>query len=422
MLSSLFFLNSYGEVLIEKQFREKIPRNVLEDYWSTYMHPLRSLEEAASVVQYSRYAFIHILREGVVMLGVTTREIPPMMTIEILSMIHRKLAYYLKEMTEERLKENFSLVYQLLEELIDNGYPLTTEYHLLQELVPKPGIEAQLRSLLDKPKSNGARAAHEGGAISWRSPDIKYAANEMFFDCTEFMDVVVGAEGQVVRANIRGEIDCNCKLSGMPDVLVSLRNHELIEDIAYHRCVRHNRYESDRVLNFIPPDGPFRLLQYRTKNIPNLIPPFYVNPQVTFNKHSGRLNCMVGIRGGNLGLDKDKEVHKVVIRIPLPPHADVVKVSSISTGTYTFSQQSKVLTWKIGHLTMNSPSLSAEFSVKQSDEITENTGEPVSVEFQIPNHNISGVKIESVNVHENYKPYKGVKYMTRAGRFSVRTV
>eukprot|EP00744_Colponema_vietnamica_P033153 GILI01054322.1.p1 GENE.GILI01054322.1~~GILI01054322.1.p1 ORF type:complete len:172 (-),score=34.28 GILI01054322.1:40-555(-) len=171
MLSSLFFLNSYGEVLIEKQFREKIPRNVLEDYWSTYMHPLRSLEEAASVVQYSRYAFIHILREGVVMLGVTTREVPPMMTIEILSMVHRKLAFYLKEMTEDRLKENFSLVYQLLEELIDNGYPLTTEYHLLQELVPKPGIEAQLRSLLDKPKS-GARS-QDGGAITWLTPDIK---------------------------------------------------------------------------------------------------------------------------------------------------------------------------------------------------------------------------------------------------------
>lgn len=420
MLSSLFFLNSYGEVLIEKQFREKIPRNVLEDYWATYMQPLRSLEEASSVVQYSRYAFIHIVRGQVVMLGVTTREVPPMMTIEILSMIHRKLHYYLKEVTEIKLKENFSLVYQLLEELIDNGYPLTTEYHLLEELVPKPGIEAQLRSFLEKPKGKGTM---ESGVITWRSPDIKYAANELFFDCTEFMDVVVGAEGQVVRSSIRGEIDCTSRLSGMPDVVVNLRNVDLLEDVAYHRCVRHNRYEGDRVLNFVPPDGPFRLFQYRTKTIPNLIPPFYVNPQVTFNKQSGRINCMVGVRGGNFTTDKDKEIHKVVVHIPLPPHADSVKISSVSHGTYVYNSQSKVLTWKIGHLPpTNSPSLSAVFTVKPNDDIVENTGEPVKAEFQIPNHNMSGVKIESVNVNERYKPYKGVKYMVKGGRFSVRTV
>lgn len=420
MLSSLFFLNTYGEVLIEKQFREKIPRNVLEDYWSTYMQPLRSLEEASSVVQYSRYAFIHIVRDKVVMLGVTTREVPPMMTLEILSMIHRKLHYYLKEVTEERLKENFSLVYQLLEELIDNGYPLTTEYHVLQELVHKPGIEAQLRSFLDKPKSS--KGGSDGGVISWRSPHIKYAANELFFDVIEYLDVVVGAEGQVIRASIRGEIDCTSRLSGMPDVVVNLRNNDLLEDVAYHRCVRHNRYEGDRVLNFVPPDGPFRLFQYRTKPIPNLIPPFYVNPQVTFNKQSGRVNCMVGVRGGNLSSDKDKEIHKVVVHIPLPPHTDSVKVSAVTHGTYTYNAQSRTLTWKIGHLPTASPSLSAVFTVKPNDDIAENTGEPVKVEFQIPNHNMSTVKIESVNVSESYKPYKGVKYMVKGGRFSVRTV
>lgn len=417
MLSSLFFLNTYGEVLIEKQFREKIPRNVLEDYWATYMQPLRSLEEASSVVHYTRYAFIHIVRGGIVMLGVTTREVPPMMTIEILSMIHAKLHYYLKEVNEFRLKENFSLVYQLLEELIDNGYPLTTEYHLLEELVPRPGLEAQLRSFLETKKGGT-----ESGAISWRSPNIKYAANELFFDCTEYMDVVVGAEGQVIRASIRGEIDATSRLSGMPDVTVNLRNIDMLDDVSYHRCVRHNRYEGDRVINFVPPDGPFRLFQYRTKPIPDLIPPFYVNPQVTFNKQSGRINCMVGIRGGTLATARDSDIHKVTVHIPLPPHADSVKVSSVSCGTYAYNSQSKVLTWKIGHLPSNSPSLSAVFTVKPCEDVAENTGEPVKVEFQIPNHNVSGVKIESVNVSERYKPYKGVKYMVKGGRFSVRTV
>jgi len=44
------------------------------------------------------------------------------------------------------------------------------------------------------------------------------------------------------------------------------------------------------------------------------------------------------------------------------------------------------------------------------------------VNFQIPNHSVSGISVSSVTITgEGYKPFKGVKYITKAGRFSIRT-
>lgn len=39
---------------------------------------------------------------------------------------------------ESAIKESFSLVYQLLEEMMDNGYPLTTEPNALKAMIRPP--------------------------------------------------------------------------------------------------------------------------------------------------------------------------------------------------------------------------------------------------------------------------------------------
>lgn len=36
-----------------------------------------------------------------------------------------------------------------------------------------------------------------------------------------------------------------------------------LEDIKFHQCVRLNKFESERLITFIPPDGEFELMTYR---------------------------------------------------------------------------------------------------------------------------------------------------------------
>jgi AP-3 complex subunit mu len=58
------------------------------------------------------------------------------------------------------------------------------------------------------------------------------------------------------------QIDCCVKLSGMPDLTLTFMNPRLLDDVSFHPCVRHKRWENERVLSFVPPDGNFRLLSY----------------------------------------------------------------------------------------------------------------------------------------------------------------
>lgn len=341
MISNLFFLNSSGDVIIEKQFQDKFARTSLEAYWSTFIQPLNRLEDAPNVIQFSSFAHVQIVRDGVLILGITSHETPPMLIVEVLNMLASTLQSYIKSLDEQSLKDNFSLVYQLLEEMVHNGFPLTTELHLLEDLVPRSSLENRVKSLLlDKGSSSptrdsgaagggssfnpnslegtgksatafGSSSSHINGGvpgIAWRGEGVRYTANELLLDVTEFMDVVMDADGGVVRYSVRGQIDAVCKLGGMPEVTMRMTGIDGVEDIGFHRCVRHSQYESSRLISFVPPDGAFTLCTYRCKpqqfaanaptnrhGVPQILPPFYTNPQVSFFGNTGRVTCMVGL-------------------------------------------------------------------------------------------------------------------------------
>ena len=36
-----------------------------------------------------------------------------------------------------------------------------------------------------------------------------------------------------------------------------------MEDVNFHQCVRLSKFETDRTISFIPPDGAFELMSYR---------------------------------------------------------------------------------------------------------------------------------------------------------------
>jgi AP-1 complex subunit mu len=45
------------------------------------------------------------------------------------------LVGYFKELEEESVRDNFVVIYELLDEMMDNGYPQTTEQKLLRDFI-----------------------------------------------------------------------------------------------------------------------------------------------------------------------------------------------------------------------------------------------------------------------------------------------
>lgn len=111
----------------------------------------------------------------------------------------------------------------------------------------------------------------------------------------------VNSNGNVVRSEILGAIKMKCYLSGMPELRLGLNDKVMfestgrsvllfslyisyfvftiliivspysaargkaieMEDVKFHQCVRLSRFENDRTISFIPPDGEFELMSYR---------------------------------------------------------------------------------------------------------------------------------------------------------------
>jgi len=57
------------------------------------------------------------------------------MVFSFLHTLIEVLIDYFKELEEESVRDNFVVIYELLDEMMDNGYPQTTEFKLLKEFI-----------------------------------------------------------------------------------------------------------------------------------------------------------------------------------------------------------------------------------------------------------------------------------------------
>ena len=82
-----------------------------------------------------------ILRDGLSYLAACPGEISPLLVLEFLHRVADIFVdYFGSPADESAIKENFSTVYQLLEEMLDNGWPLTTEPNALQAMIRPPSV------------------------------------------------------------------------------------------------------------------------------------------------------------------------------------------------------------------------------------------------------------------------------------------
>lgn len=81
----------------------------------------------------------------------------------------------------------------------------------------------------------------------------------------------------------------------MPDLTLSFMNPRLFDDVSFHPCVRFKRWEGERILSFIPPDGNFRLMSYHIGSQSVVAIPIYVRHNLVLRSgEQGKLDITVG--------------------------------------------------------------------------------------------------------------------------------
>uniref|UniRef100_A0A914Y1J5 MHD domain-containing protein n=1 Tax=Panagrolaimus superbus TaxID=310955 RepID=A0A914Y1J5_9BILA len=415
MINSLFIVNTSCDILLEKHYKSVIHRSIC-DYFFEIQKKVDNPEDVLPVIQTPHHYLINIYHNSLYLIAVTLNETPPLMVIEILHRIVQTFVEYFGECSDSTIKENLVIVFEILDEVLDNGFPLTMELNVLQDLIKPPNFLRSIRNQVTG-ETNHSEVLPTGqlSNVPWRRAGVKYTNNDVYFDVIEEIDAIIDKQGATVSAEIQGYINCCCKLSGMPDLTMNLMNPRILDDVSFHPCVRFKRWENERVLSFVPPDGNFRLLSYHIGSQSMVAIPVYVRHNIVLkNGSNGRLELTVGPKQ-SMG----KMLEEVIVEMNMPKPVQNCNLVA-SQGKYSFEPSTKVLQWNIGKIELGKPpTIKGTMSINGNAELE---SPPINVKFRINQLAVSGLKVNRLDVFsENFRCFKGVKYVTKAGKFQVRT-
>ncbi|CAI2186610.1 5676_t:CDS:2 [Funneliformis geosporum] len=410
MASAIFALDLKGKVLISRNYRGDIPMSAVEKFMPLVL-------EAEEEQQAPTPCFTHEV------LALTKKNSNATTILLFLHKLTEVFTEYFKELEEESIRDNFVIIYELLDEMMDFGYPQTTETKILQEYITQESHKLEIQVRPPMAVTN---------AVSWRSEGIKYKKNEVFLDVIESVNLLVNANGNVLRSEILGVIKMKCYLSGMPELRLGLNDKVMfestgrsasrgkaieMEDVKFHQCVRLSRFENDRTISFIPPDGEFELMSYRLNT--QVKPLIWVEALVESYTGS-RIEYMIKAKAQ---FKRRSTANNVEIHVPVPDDADSPKFRS-SIGSVHYAPEKSCLVWKIKQFQGGKEFLMrAHFglpSVKNVDDPDKKP--PIGVKFEIPYFTTSGIQVRYLKIVEKsgYQALPWVRYITQNGDYQLR--
>ncbi|KAF5369734.1 hypothetical protein D9757_011984 [Collybiopsis confluens] len=192
-----------------------------------------------------------------------------------------------------------------------------------------------------------------------------------------------------------------------------------MEDVKFHQCVRLARFENDRTISFIPPDGEFELMSYRIST--PVKPLIWVEAAIESHRGS-RVEYMVKVVAQ---FKRRSSANNVEIYVPVPEDADSPKFRA-STGSVQYAPDKSAFVWKIKQLAGGKEFLMrAHFglpSVKSDNDPPAKA--PITVKFEIPYFTVSGIQVRYLKIVEKsgYQALPWVRYITQNGDdYSLRT-
>ncbi|KAJ7140029.1 clathrin adaptor mu subunit [Mycena crocata] len=424
MASLIAILDLKGKSLIQRSYRDDVPPSYVEQFMPLILEMEEEGRELTPCFCSQGVNFMHIRYSNLYFLALSRRNINAAETIIFLHSFTRVLVEYFKELEEESIRDNFVIIYELMDEIIDFGVPQTTESKTLKEFITQESHE--LVTYQVRPPQALTTV------VSWRPEGLRYRKNEVFLDVVESVNMLVNASGEVMRSEILGSIKMRCYLSGMPELRLGINDKAMfrntgrdargkaveIEDAKFHQCVRLAKFENDRTISFIPPDGDFDLMSYRLATV--VKPLIWVEASVD---HKGtRVEYMVKVIAQ---FKRKSTANNVEICIPVSEDADTPKFRA-STGNVKYDPAKSAFVWTIKQLAGGKEFLlRAQFGLPtvRSEEDTPKRA-PITVKYEIPYFTISGIQVRYLKVMEKsgYQAHPWVRYITQNGDdYSLRT-
>lgn len=419
--SAVFILDLKGKPLISRNYKGDVSMAEIDHFMPLMM---QKEEEGAMtpLLTHGKVHFLWIKHSNLYFVATTNKNANASLVYSFLYKLVEVFTEYFKEVEEESIRDNFVIVYELLDEVMDFGFPQTTESKILQEYITQQGNK------LETAKSRVPTTVTN--AVSWRSEGLKYKKNEVFIDVIESVNLLVNANGSVLLSEIVGSVKLKVFLSGMPELRLGLNEKVLfeltgrnknksveLEDVKFHQCVRLSRFENDRTISFIPPDGDFELMSYRLNT--QVKPLIWIESVIEKFSHS-RVEIMIKAKGQ---FKKQSVANNVEICVPVPSDADSPKFKT-SVGSAKYLPEKNMVVWTVKSFPGGKEYLMRAHFCLPSVEKEELEGKPpISVKFEIPYFTVSGIQVRYMKIIEKsgYQALPWVRYITQSGDYQLRT-
>ncbi|XP_075243264.1 AP-1 complex subunit mu-1-like isoform X2 [Convolutriloba macropyga] len=418
--SAVFILDMKGKPLMSRDYKGDLPSNCIDKFMNIVLE--REDEGSVSpILKVEDITYMYIKHSNLFLVAVGKNNPNASLIFAFLHKLVRVFQEYFKELEEESIRDNFVVVYELLDEIVDFGYPQFTDSKILQEYITQEGQKLDVAPRPPPAVTN---------AVSWRLEGVKYRKNEVFLDVIESVNLLVNASGTVLRSEIVGAIKMRVFLSGMPELRLGLNDKVLfentgrarnkaveLEDVKFHQCVRLSRFDNDRTISFVPPDGEFELMSYRLNT--QVKPLIWIESVIERHSHS-RVEYMIKAKSQ---FKRRSTANHVEIVVPVPSDADSPKFKT-SVGSVKYIPEDSTVVWYIKSFPGGKEFLMRAHFNLPSVEAEEDEGRPpIHVKFEIPYFTTSGIQVRYLKIIEKsgYQALPWVRYITQNGDYQVRT-
>nr|BAN65414.1 clathrin coat assembly protein, putative [Babesia bovis] len=298
-LSRFFVISSGGDRILLRCLRGEGEGGSAEEFYSavTEHH-----EGNLPLIRIGDVFYYSLKRNGLYFVATTSFAVPPSYMLELLNRIIGTFKDFCGILTEESLRQNFILAYELLDELLDFGYVQCTNTSQLKQKVYNVALVPKIhaRSMARLSVGTNPNPKTVPSSVSQR-PITKESArsNEIFVDVLEKVSAILGADDTYKSVTVEGQIRMKSFLSGNPMVRVALNedivinnrrckvpNVAVLDFCNFHECVDTREFEKARLLSLTPLEGEFTLMSYRISG--NAVLPFRIKAAVDIDGDNHR--------------------------------------------------------------------------------------------------------------------------------------
>ncbi|KAJ4458358.1 Adaptor protein complex 4 (AP-4); mu subunit [Paratrimastix pyriformis] len=366
-ISQLFILSQKGDAIVSRDYRGDVPRTSLDVFFRKIMS---SRGDLPPIFAADGVIFAYVKRGGLYVVTTTRFNASPFFLIEFLSRLMRICKDFCGVLTEESVRKNFVLIYELLDEILDFGYVQSTSTQLIKPFIHNEPVLIESQSpvfgagLANVVKfASGTKTQPSTAANKPVVSDMN--RNEIYVDLLERINCVFGRNGEIINSEVDGFIQMKSFLVGNPELKLGL-NEDLVvgranvtpgstpslvlDDCNFHECVKLEEFERERVLSLNPPIGEFTVMNYRIMECDGRPRDFRIPFRVvafvdTVSTH--KFEVLVKVRAE---IPAERYAGNVFVRIPVPQCSTGVTCELAPTAqaqTTEYKSAEKAVTWLI---------------------------------------------------------------------------